>query len=722
MITSLGNKENSSEPKGLTTCHRAAQYESAHRQRGWFSSMESVFERSDSAVFRVDYVEPDRPTCVRQVVAIDEVDSRADGERRYVDIGGSGISATVRDRSARGFRYSSITVECARELIIRQVHFPYVLVPYHSMRGPVRLVEPVGYGRLLSEPRPEDLRPDSPGTWDINAGPAYFAHYPGTTFSQFLAWYDDVEGVYVGCEDAAGTPKLLAPVHYGDFIRLGVAHVVGWCGPGRWHLGYEVAVGPFTGDWHDAADIYRRWWQAAHPDVSTLAERSDVPVWLLDSPLHTVLRIRGEVDSGPAESHDEFTPYENALPLLDRLANNVDAPLLPVLMAWERPGPWVYPDCFPPAGGEESLRNFVAGARDRGWHVGSYCNGTQWVTGHDWTGYDGAEYFDAHGGAESVCRAPGGEPVLNHWDRGWRTSYPCCVASTRTRDVAESFTEQLTDLGIDWIQFLDQNCGGSAFGCYADDHGHPPAPGSWMTAAMDQLVDRLHGGETVYSVESATADNLIGRFPCSDLRPDYLTRDIPLYAYLFHEYVLTHATFATTPNPHAVLLRTAQALVMGDSPGVILGPGGRILDWTTDPWPPWDAPVGNQDAVLTFLRRALALRRDARDFLMYGRLHRDRGVTGVADLRWLVDDQLHQRPAVFAARWTNPAGDVATVLANWTDAEEPATVLVNGPVRFRIYVDDLRDESVDGGCGQARLVIPPLAVGIVTPPRPKEEM
>lgn len=683
--------------------------------------MERVLVPAGSVVFGLDYAEPDRPEASCQVLVTDEV-RLSDGERRYEDIDGSGISATIRVRSDGPSQQWSIAVECSRDLIIRQLHFPYVVVPYRSAHGPVRLVAPVGCGRLLTEPKPHELRPDSPSTWDINAGPAYFAHYPGTTFSQFLAWYDDAEGIYVGCQDVAGTPKLLAPVHFANAIRLGIAHVVGWCGPGRWDLGYEVAVTAFTGDWHDAADIYREWWQRAHPDIPTLAQRSDVPDWLVDAPLHTVLRARGEVDSGPAEIHDEFIPYPNAIPLLDRLADAVKAPLLPVLMAWERPGPWVYPDCFPPAGGEDSLRAFVDATRSRGWHVGSYCNGTQWVTRHDWTGYDGTEYFNHNGGAASVCRGPGGGLIRNGWDRGWRTSFPCCVASSRTRDVAQEFATHLIDLGLDWIQFLDQNCGGAAFGCYADDHGHPPAPGSWMTVAMDQLVDRLDSTRAVYSVESATADNLIGRFPCSDLRPDYQARDIPLYAYLFHEYVLTHATFAPAPDPYGARLRTAQALVMGDSPGVILGPDGRILDYTaTGPWPPWDAPIGNQDAVLTLLRRALALRRDARKFLVYGRLHRHSGVTDVEQVRWAAGDQLHRRPAVYAARWTSAEGDVGTVLANWTDAQAAATVQIGGCGTFRLYNDDLREELTDVD-DQSRLVLPPLTVGLLTLTRSKEEI
>lgn len=138
------------------------------------------------------------------------------------------------------------------------------------------------------------------------------------------------------------------------------------------------------------------------------------------------------------------------------------------------------------------------------------------------------------------------------------------------------------------------------------------------------------------------------------------------------------------------------------------------------PWP-WDAPIGNQDAVLTLLRRALALRRDARKFLVYGRLHRHSGVTDVEQVRWAAGDQLHRRPAVYAARWTSAEGDVGTVLANWTDAQAAATVQIGGCGTFRLYNDDLREELTDVD-DQSRLVLPPLTVGLLTLTRSKEEI
>lgn len=243
--------------------------------------------------FRIDYNHGGR---VRHVESIrNAAVERVDGDVvRYLDLGETGIGVAVTARKEGTFTRWSLAMEARRELLVSRVHFPYLVLPYESEHGPVRVVEPAGLGRLRTDPEPHDLPPDSAQTWDIDAGPIHSAHYPGTIFAQFLAWYDDSTGVYVACEDATGAPQVLRAVHRDGGIGLGVAYIVGWSGPGHWELGYPAVVGSFTGDWHAAADISRRWWCAAHPDVPPLADRTDLPEWLADAPLHVVIRVRGE--------------------------------------------------------------------------------------------------------------------------------------------------------------------------------------------------------------------------------------------------------------------------------------------------------------------------------------------------------------------------------------------------------------------------------------------
>ena len=77
-------------------------------------------------------------------------------------------------------------------------------------------------------------------------------------------------------------------------------------------------------------------------------------------------------------------------------------------------------------------------------------------------------------------------------------------------------------------------------------------------------------------------------------------------------------------------MRNAWNLVIGELPGGVLTPSGRLLDRDTVNWAPWDAPVEDADAGLAVLRHGLALRRGAgRDHLVFGRMERTARVRGI---------------------------------------------------------------------------------------------
>ena len=138
-------------------------------------------------------------------------------------------------------------------------------------------------------------------------------------------------------------------------MRLGIAHVGDWPAHGERRLEYDVVLGSFQGDWYDAADLYRDW--SLRQQWAAPWQCRDVPRWLLDSPVYITVRLQGYMDD-ERMTIEAFLPYERCIPLLERISRRVEVPLAVVLMAWERGGPWVYPDCFPPAGGDRSITDF----------------------------------------------------------------------------------------------------------------------------------------------------------------------------------------------------------------------------------------------------------------------------------------------------------------------------------------------------------------------------
>jgi hypothetical protein len=611
---------------------------------------------------------------------------------RFQRLGGMDLDAAITVRVEEPISRWSISVRNGAGIAITDVQFPFLVARYRlgGAPGSEAVLRPFISGQLLRSPKPEDLEPDSPHAWQFRPENHDTWHYPGLIFAQFLAYYNDRAGLYVACEDASGAIKLIKAVHHGDGLRLGFAHVGDWPPSGSRDLGYDVVVRSFTGDWYAAAELYREWSLKQPWARAPLHLRKDVPDWLLDSPPHIVVRIQGEIDGGPTAPNREFLPYRKIVPLVEKVADRIGSRVVPVIMSWERPGPWIYPDCFPPAGGEESLREFTRLARDRGWHIGTFCNGTRWVTHHFWSGYNGEDYYAERGGAKSVCRTHEQQPWPESWDGSWRPSYACCLGVPMTKEIAVDFVRRVLGCGLDWVQFLDQNVGCATFPCYAADHGHPPAPGKWMTAGMRELLGAFRelargpeaeGRRVAFSVESPPNEYFMPEFAICDIRvippghTNYERWFLPLFHFLYHEFILIQGGFGMAPEPYHMPIRNAYNLVIGEIPGGVLTPDGLLLNRDTNNWAPWRPPVGDNEDSLEMLRVTTALRRGkGMLFLVYGRMERPADVAGVRTVTWIDGGRQHRIPAVFHAAWRTPDRRFGIVLANWTKEEQAVSV------------------------------------------------
>lgn len=668
---------------------------------------ELIAARAGDPVVEVGYLDAARVFRSVDDRTADAVTARVDREdgggwrltTAVVGLGGLALDATVTVRGAPDDRWARWSVALDDRtpggLHLTHVAFPWVAVP---VRRGAAIVRPFGAGQLLRGDLLDALEPDTPAAFQLRPESFDCLHYPGYTFAQFLASCGGAAGLIVAARDAAGRPKVIKPLATPDErIRLGFAHL----GDPR-DLDYEVVVGGLTGDWEDAAALYRDWAMAQPWASRPLTARDDVPAWLLDSPAPIVIRAVGVLDdAGPATPNEAFVPYDRSLPALDALAEAIGGPLMPIVMAWEREGPWVYPEALPPVGGSRAFAAFTAAARDRGWHVGTFCNGTRWVVGHRFAGYDGRAYFETAGGPASVTRTNVGEPWQENWDASWRPSHPACLAVPRTRDIARAYVATLAgELGLDMIQFFDQNLGGCTFPCYAEDHPHASVPGPWMTAEMTTFMADIRetaahaaGPERAIavSVESAPAEVHLGSITLCDIRAvvdghcaadPFWDGAIPLFHFLYHEFLPIQGAFGWAPEPYHVALRNAWNLVIGELPGGVLTPSGNLLDRDTVNWAPWDARVGDPAAGLAVLRSGLALRRGpGRGLLVFGRMERTARVSEVATRRWAYDGREHSIPAVVHRTWRAPDGSLGVVLANWTD--ETQSVVVDDP-RFGV--------------------------------------
>ncbi len=639
---------------------------------------------------------PEHPAFVIQYLdgagAYRQLDSRAaetttvvleDGvlTAQFGRLGGQAVDVRFTVRTDGRFSRWNLTVDNAAGLRIVDVQFPFVVASY-DLPGDRAVLRPLIMGELIANPQPQDLPPDFPRTWQFTPENGDSLHYPGGTFAQFIAYSSAAGGVYLACDDTQAHVKLIKGVHRDPGIRLGIAHVGDWPAGSR-TLEYDVLLGSFDGDWYDAAELYRAW-TLQQAWATPLHRRTDVPAWLLDSPPYITVRPQGVLDAGPVTLLEEFLPYEKILPLLDRLSRRVAAPLVCVLMGWERGGSWVYPDCFPPVGGDASLTDFCREARQRGWHVGSFCNGTRWVVAHAWNGYDGEPYFTEHHGERGVCRLPDGSWWPELWDRTWRPSYPTCLGEADTRRIATEFVHRLLGWGMESIQFFDQNCGAATFACFSDRHEHPPVPGRWMAEAMRRIIDAFHAeadalGEraVIHSTEQPANETCLPLFQQCDVRcfpPGYPGwNQVPLFQYLYHECIIMQGTMSMGPEPYHQVTANACNFVQGEIPGAVMTGDGTLLNRDTGNWAPWEPKVGNDDHAVEMIRTATAPRRSA-DFLVYGRMQRPAPVAGIPVITWEWNSHVYRVPAVFHEAYTAPDGRFGVALANWTDRPRRVTL------------------------------------------------
>jgi len=178
----------------------------------------------------------------------------------------------------------------------------------------------------------------------------------------------------------------------------------------------------------------------------------------------------------------------------------------------------------------------------------------------------------------------------------------------------------------------------------------------------------------VSSVECAINEYFIPRFQLCDIRvippghyPDRRRTVIPLYHFLYHEFILIQGGFGHGPEPYHLPIRNAYNLMIGEIPGAAMKGDGRLLNKDTANWAPWEPQVGSNEDALQVLKTATALRRGrGRDFLVYGRMLPPATVRKVQVVEWQEKDRVHRIPSVFDAAWQAPDGRVGIVLANWT--------------------------------------------------------
>ncbi|HEV7401779.1 MAG TPA: DUF6259 domain-containing protein [Chthoniobacteraceae bacterium] len=307
--------------------------------------------------------------------------------------------------------------------------------------------------------------------------------YPGPSAKfQFLAAYGRTatRGLYLAAEDGAGFTKSFATRNYpqADAVVFAVQHFPANRGAGvdRFALPYDVVTGPFSGDWWDAARLYREWWvKQEWASRGLLAERRDLPEWLLRAPFAT----------RPSTTKPERTVANN-LTALRSLSRSFDG--RPFIGTWygctEKPGGSTNLDegghghLLPPKSG---LVDAVKEARDQGIHLLAYVQSAIYD--------ESVPEPDAAAAHRALTRDAKGAAVAYGGVAGSQLGMMCRATDWSQTRMAELSRRAVAEWGFDGV-YLD-SFGKGAPECFAPDHGHAVGGGNTLIAGQRVMARRV---------------------------------------------------------------------------------------------------------------------------------------------------------------------------------------------------------------------------------------
>jgi Domain of unknown function (DUF6259) len=515
--------------------------------------------------------------------------------------------------------------------------------------------------------------------------------YPGAASMQFLAHYDDTAGVYVAAQDSQCFTKSFGVEKRGDAFRLAMLHL-----PPRqeaahqeWSTGYDIAFGTFHGDWQAAADIYKQWALKQPWCRRTLARRvadGDVPRWLTEPSLFYAYSLRGEIEPKQPGNRLPRVPAQAAA-WRERLGGATTF----MLMSWEKLGPWVTPDYFPPFGGAKDFKAATAALHANGHHTMVFLSGLNWTLrkqgGCDAGTLDDTAAFERRGAASAICGTDGQPQRWGKPDADVGEHAIICPATALAREILLGSALECSRLGIDCVQ-ADQIVGGVAAPCFSDKHGHPKGGGNWSAAALYRVFDEVRREGKKLNPDFAWSMEEPGEFyipvldtyHARDYQQGRWPRDgagvigVPLFTHVYHEFMHGYGgdSCAISPEPNSTALyQQAMNLVCGKAPGVAVwtraydpektdAAQARLLRGHLDLW----KNNSVSQACLVFGKR-LAL---PPDFIQ--------GAPAVHVKFWSGPKRPARElevPAVLCSQWQSPQGDVVVVLA----------CVAGEPVRFR---------------------------------------
>ena len=523
--------------------------------------------------------------------------------------------------------------------------------------------------------------------------------FPNMISSQMMAYLWEDAGLYLGAHDAQRGVKGISfyPENGGTTMQMRL-----FCGVDfgqDFTMDYDIVWMAIDGRWESAAELYRDWFaQNLPPRAKKIKDNESLPAWYGECPLVVTYCVRGVHDMDEMSPNALF-PYTNALPLLEQIKSRAEARLLVLLMHWEGTAPWAPPYVWPPYGGTENFTAFKDALHAKGDLLGVYCSGFGYTLKSNLVDdYDCTEACERDGLERGMCAGPDGKVAISRICTGQRKGYDICPASKVGRDILAEAYEPLFESGIDYAQILDQNHGGGQYFCYSRDHGHPPAPGAWMTSNMQKMLGEWNGmaGGMLLGCESAAAEPFVGNLLMSDNRFElnyHIGTPVPLYAYIYHEYLRNfmgnQVSCPFMGDQDTLGYRIGYSFAAGDLMTLVLTPDGRLMtNWGNHDF----SRLPDKEKVLDLVANLCRFYREgAGKYLHAGRMIPALPVScGQKEFFMAWYGRNCAIPSVYTTAWEAEDGTRAQILVNPGDTDKTVTVdgkEITVPARDAVMVE-----------------------------------
>ncbi|HBE42718.1 MAG TPA: hypothetical protein DDW27_16245 [Bacteroidales bacterium] len=658
----------------------------------------------------------------------------------YTSIGNTDLKVVVTvkmSENSPGMKWN-ISIDNNTGYTIDHIDFPNVVVPDDLIGtgGTGRIFWPAQEGCLIEDIR---IREESP--W-LKFKPVEYpkmgwgGFYPSSTQMQYMAYYNENGGLYLASHDEKCNPKGIEFHRVSEKgIKLDFRLFPGGAGKGLYTMPYDMVLEVFNGDWHDASAIYRDWRESSGmPVPPRIRDNKMLPDWYFRSPVVITYPVRGHKDMGDM-TPNELYPYTNALKIIDKYNKAFDSKVMVLLMHWEGSAPWAPPYVWPPFGGEKNYLQFVKGLHDKGNLAGLYASGIGYtLRSNTDTTYNMYKEYEEKGLEKVMKVAPDGTLATNGVCTGpnaQRIGYDMCPANDFVREVVSDQILKIVASKTDYVQYFDQNLGGSCYPCYGTGHGHAYGPGLWQNDAMHSIfkgflpILEKAGYKPIIGCEAAASEANLQYLLFNDARATinlFAGRPVPAYAFVNHEYVnnfmgnqnALSVAIDVNESPYNFLQRLAYSFCAGDMLTVILrGNGDMIWDWGTT----WETDIPNQEYIIKLVKSLNSWRLGSgKDYLVYGRMQKPLPFEGAANIPMITrpGKRSIDFPSVFTSNWQSGNGRKSQFFVNYLPWEQEITLNINNIRDVIVFRSASENEGSSVSGTELKLKLTPLSAIMVS--------